>query len=163
MRLGTSIRSTAIWFKADVQSDSRRRHPSPARLSVRNLPRRTRKVTIALEFIPKLVCHWRMSPSVAKNRSAQRSTTKPAAAAIKTQLASEIRSEILERHLSQSEAARLLGIPQPKISAIFNDHLAGFSVERLFRILNGLGRDIVISVRRHDRKSNLGGTYISAA
>ncbi len=40
------------------------------------------------------------------------------------------------RRLSQTAAARLLDINQPKISALVNYRLDGFSVERLMRFLN---------------------------
>ena len=49
----------------------------------------------------------------------------------KVRLAVAIQQIIQERRLSQAAAARLLDINQPKISALVNYHLDGFSVERL--------------------------------
>jgi len=62
----------------------------------------------------------------------------------KAQLAYKISEIIKERRLSQSEAAEILGTEQPKISAIMNGKLAGFSLERLINFLNILGRDVQI-------------------
>ncbi len=61
-------------------------------------------------------------------------------------------NEIIEaRHLSQSTAARLLDINQPKISALVNYRLEGFSVERLMHFLNALDRDVEIIIRKKPR------------
>jgi len=49
--------------------------------------------------------------------------------------------------MTQAEAAEVLGIGQPKISALINGKLAGFSTARLFRFLNALGRDVEIIVK----------------
>jgi predicted XRE-type DNA-binding protein len=64
----------------------------------------------------------------------------------KAQLASEINRAIAERGLNQSQAAKLLGISQPKVSALSTGKLAGFSIDRLFKLLNLLGQYIVITV-----------------
>jgi len=69
----------------------------------------------------------------------------------KADLALEISRSIEERGLTQSQAAELLGIDQPKISALVRGRLGGFSMERLYRFLNALGKDIEIVVR--DQKS----------
>ena len=55
---------------------------------------------------------------------------------------------IEQRGLSQTEAAHLLEINQPKISALANYRLEGFSVERLLHFLNALGRDVEIVIRK---------------
>jgi predicted XRE-type DNA-binding protein len=49
--------------------------------------------------------------------------------------------------MTQAEAAELLGIDQPKISALVNGKLSGFSTARLFRFLNALGQDVEIVVK----------------
>jgi len=41
----------------------------------------------------------------------------------------------------------LLGVDQPKVSALVRGQLAGFSLERLMRFLNILGRDVQIVVK----------------
>ena len=81
----------------------------------------------------------------------------------KVDLATAINKAISERQLSQAEASSALGMPQPKISAIANFRLDGFSVQRLFRILNALGRDVVIQVGEKKESGSTGRTYVSAA
>jgi predicted XRE-type DNA-binding protein len=70
----------------------------------------------------------------------------------KAQLASVIGQVIKRRRLTQSAAARLMGIDQPKVSALLNGRIANFSSERLMRLLTALGRDIDIIVRRRSAK-----------
>jgi predicted XRE-type DNA-binding protein len=55
------------------------------------------------------------------------------------------------RKLSQAEAARVLGVTQPKVSALRHYKLAGFSVERLMNLLTALDQDIEIVIRRKPR------------
>lgn len=66
----------------------------------------------------------------------------------KVELAMKINSIIEKRHLNQAAAAALLGIQQPKVSALKNYKLDGFSVERLMELLVALGRDVEIRVKR---------------
>lgn len=65
---------------------------------------------------------------------------------IKAELVRQISELITMRHLLQTEAAQLLGIDQPKVSALLRGKLSGFSTERLFRFLNALGSDVEIRV-----------------
>ena len=58
-------------------------------------------------------------------------------------------NQIIERaRLSQVAAADALKINQPKISALANYRLDGFSVERLMNFLNALGQDVEIVIRK---------------
>lgn len=66
----------------------------------------------------------------------------------KAELAAKIIAEIQRRRLTQSQAAAILGIDQPKVSALKQGKLSGFSIERLMRFLLALGRDIDITVKR---------------
>ena len=66
----------------------------------------------------------------------------------KVRLAVAINEIIADSDLSQTAAARRLGINQPKISALAHYQLDGFSVERLMHFLNALGRDVEIVIRR---------------
>lgn len=66
---------------------------------------------------------------------------------VKAELARKISSIIAAQNLTQTEAATLLGIDQPKVSALVNGKLSGFSTTRLFRFLNSLGRDVEIVVK----------------
>src|SRR3546814_13817704 len=60
----------------------------------------------------------------------------------KAQLASHIRQTIRRRRLTQVAAAALMGIYQPKVSALLNGGLAHFSSDRLTRLTTALGMDI---------------------
>jgi predicted XRE-type DNA-binding protein len=72
-------------------------------------------------------------------------------------------NEIVRRQLSQAEAARRLNINQPKISALRNYRLQGFSVERLMNFLTALNRDVEIVIHRKSRKSKGGRIFVTAA
>jgi len=72
---------------------------------------------------------------------------KPDELMAKADLASKIIDEIQRRRLTQSQAAAILGIDQPKVSALKQGGLSGFSIERLMRFLLLLGRDIEITVK----------------
>jgi predicted XRE-type DNA-binding protein len=65
----------------------------------------------------------------------------------KTRLAIAINRIIKEQRLKQIDAAGLLGVPQPKVSALVNYRLDGFSVEKLMDFIVALGRDVEIVVR----------------
>ncbi|WP_019503220.1 helix-turn-helix domain-containing protein [Pleurocapsa sp. PCC 7319] len=66
---------------------------------------------------------------------------------IKAELARRISGIISQKGLTQIEAAELLDIDQPKVSALTRGKLDGFSTTRLFRFLNALGNDIEIVVK----------------
>jgi len=66
---------------------------------------------------------------------------------VKAELASKISSLIEQKNLTQIEAAELLGIDQPKVSALTRGKLSGFSTARLLRFLNALGNDVEIVVK----------------
>ncbi len=65
----------------------------------------------------------------------------------KAELVQRISDIIAERKLTQVRAAKLLGIDQPKVSALLRGKLDGFSTDRLFRFLNTLGVDVEIVIR----------------
>ena len=64
----------------------------------------------------------------------------------KAELARQINAIIKNKNLTQVSAALLLGVDQPKISALNIGKLSGFSLERLFRFLNILDQTITIKV-----------------
>ena len=74
----------------------------------------------------------------------------------KAELVQRICDIIAERKLTQTRAAALLGIDQPKVSALMRGKLDGFSLDRLFRFLNALGRDVEIVIRpaRHEGEAD---------
>lgn len=81
---------------------------------------------------------------------------------VKSNLAMQLSSIIEKRHLSQIEAASILGIPQPKVSMILNGKLRGFSVEKLCHFLTLFGRDvdIVVKARTKEGRGQFRVTYL---
>jgi predicted XRE-type DNA-binding protein len=69
---------------------------------------------------------------------------------VKSTIAMKINQIVENRHLSQTQAATILGISQPKISMIQQGKLRGFSLEKLCNLLTLLGRDVSIVIK--DRK-----------
>ncbi|HJQ56661.1 MAG TPA: helix-turn-helix transcriptional regulator [Vineibacter sp.] len=62
-------------------------------------------------------------------------------------LAKKVNDIMAQRKLTQTEAARVLGIPQSKVSFIQNYKLKGISLERLMLALAALGQNVEIVVR----------------
>lgn len=89
----------------------------------------------------------------------------PTEALAKAQLASRIANTLKARALTQAEAAALLGVDQPKVSALLRGQLRGFSYERLLRFLTVLGCDISIVVKpvSKSRRSRHGEILVKAA
>jgi predicted XRE-type DNA-binding protein len=48
------------------------------------------------------------------------------------------------QQLSQTKAAKRIGMAQPRLSAIVRGHFNGYSVERMLRILNRPGHAVKI-------------------
>ena len=65
--------------------------------------------------------------------------------------------------LSQADAAKVLGITQPKVSALRHYKLAGFSVERLMNLLTALDQDVEIVIRQKPRSRKSGRISVVAA
>jgi len=66
---------------------------------------------------------------------------------VKAQLVSKIAEIIQQRELTQVEAAGLLGLTQPKVSALLRGQFRGFSERRLIDCLTSLGRDVQIVIK----------------
>jgi predicted XRE-type DNA-binding protein len=79
---------------------------------------------------------------------------------IKAELVRQISELITAKKLSQIEAAKCLGIDQPKISALLRGKLSGFSIERLFRFLNALGSDVEIRVMTKPKSDSQAQTRV---
>ena len=80
----------------------------------------------------------------------------------KAGMAQAISSIIAKRHLTQREAARLLGIDQPKVSALVRGRLSGFSIDRLLRFLVALDRDVEITIKPKPRRRSGGRVNVVA-
>lgn len=71
---------------------------------------------------------------------------------VKAKLVMKI-SEIVRRAgLTQVETARILGLTQPKVSALFRGQFRGISERKLIDCLTSLGRDVEIVVRDAPRR-----------
>jgi predicted XRE-type DNA-binding protein len=81
----------------------------------------------------------------------------------KADIAARVCEVIVERGLSQRKAAALLGVDQPKVSALMRGRLEGFSLGRLFRFLNALDRDVEIIIKPKRESSSRASTRIVAA
>jgi predicted XRE-type DNA-binding protein len=66
----------------------------------------------------------------------------------KSELAAEILRIVRRRRLTQAEAAKLLGIRQPKVSELLRGRLDGFSTDRLLRFITQLGYNVQIKVSK---------------
>jgi len=71
----------------------------------------------------------------------------------KTILAKKINDILDDRRLAQSQVTELLGMPQPKVSAIRNYKLRSISLECLMQALTALGQHIRIVVSPSNRNS----------
>jgi len=81
----------------------------------------------------------------------------------KADLAIRITEAIRARRLTQTQAARVLKIDQPKISRLLRGQLSGFSTERLMHFLTLLGRDVEITVRPAPRSRRQGHLRVTTA
>jgi predicted XRE-type DNA-binding protein len=66
----------------------------------------------------------------------------------KSELAAEILRIVQRRRLTQAEAAKLLGIRQPKVSELLRGRLDGFSTDRLLRFITRLGYHVQIKLSK---------------
>ena len=81
----------------------------------------------------------------------------------KLRLAYALNQVLDARKLSQADAAKVLGVTQPKVSALRHYKLAGFSVERLMNLLTALDQDVEIVIRRKPRSRKTGRISVVAA
>jgi predicted XRE-type DNA-binding protein len=66
---------------------------------------------------------------------------------LKAHLVTLLSKAIKAKGLNQYQAAELLGIDQPKISALVRGQFRGYSLERLFKFLNALDLDVEVNVK----------------
>lgn len=75
----------------------------------------------------------------------------------KVELARQVNNIIDKRGLKQTEAAKILNIDQPKVSALSCGRLDDFSIERLISFLNKLDRDVEIVVKKRPTRRKTHG------
>lgn len=81
----------------------------------------------------------------------------------KLRLAHAINGVIARQRLNQAAAADKLGVNQPKVSALANYKLDGFSVERLMTFLTALDQDVEIVIRKKPRSRHAARISVIAA
>lgn len=81
----------------------------------------------------------------------------------KLRLAHALNQVLTQQGLTQTAAAQLLGLTQPKVSALRHYKLAGFSVERLMTLLTVLDRDVEIVIRKKPRSRSVARISVVAA
>ncbi len=80
----------------------------------------------------------------------------------KHELAHRIETILKKKRLTQAKASAILGISQPKVSALLNGKIAGFSIERLLKFLIALDQGIEIRVKpkpTRSKKSKNAGSF----
>lgn len=75
----------------------------------------------------------------------------------------QISQIIKDRGLTQDKAAKLLGIPQSKVSCLMNGKLSLFSLEHLFELLNALDSDVEIIIKPKGKEERIATTNIVLA
>ena len=79
---------------------------------------------------------------------------------IKAQLATKIADIIRRRKLTQQMAAKLIGLPQPKLSEMLRGNFRGISEVKMIECLNNLGRDVEIVVHKTSKRQAPGTTHV---
>ena len=79
---------------------------------------------------------------------------------VKALLAAKIGEILKHRHLTQVQAAEILGMPQPKLSGMLLGQFRGISEAKMLDCMNRLGRDVEIVVRKPSRSGTTGRTSV---
>ena len=79
----------------------------------------------------------------------------------KAHLANRISALIVREGLTQQQAADILGVDQPKVSALVGGNLSGFSTDRLLRFALALGYDVHLTLRRHRPSGTAGSMRVA--
>jgi predicted XRE-type DNA-binding protein len=74
---------------------------------------------------------------------------RPDELAAKSRLITLVSNEIRKRGLTQSAAGDILGLDQPNVSALMNEKISRFSVEKLMSFAAKLGFSVSIHVEGH--------------
>ena len=82
---------------------------------------------------------------------------------IKAQLAAKIAEIVQRRGLTRTRTAEILGLTQPKDSALLKGRFRGISEHRLLECLTRLGRDVHIVVKPTPRSRSNGRLTLSVA
>lgn len=80
----------------------------------------------------------------------------PDAMLMKAQLVTKIDEIITRKGLTQTQAGQLLGLSQPKVSALLKGNFRGISERRLMDCLTRLGSDVQVVVKAAPRNRHTG-------
>ena len=72
---------------------------------------------------------------------------------LKSSLVIQIKRFMNDKHMTQTQLAKLVGLDQPRISKLLRGHLNEFSVERLMFIVNRLGRRVEVRISEREYSS----------
>jgi predicted XRE-type DNA-binding protein len=82
---------------------------------------------------------------------------------VKAQLATKIGEIIKRRRLTQTEAAEIIGMPQPKLSGLLRGQFRGISETKMLNCVTRLGRDVKIVVGPARRRTGAGRIEVLSA
>jgi len=82
---------------------------------------------------------------------------------VKARLAAKIAEIVRRRALTQAQTAEILGLTQPKVSALLKGRFRGISEHRLMECLTRLGRDVHIVIKPAPRSRSNGRLTLSVA
>lgn len=80
----------------------------------------------------------------------------------RAQLAHRIHAIVKQRGLKQKEAADILGLKQPDVSALMNGKFLDFSVDRLLNLLVRLNQEVEITIKPAPRGKESRGIQVHA-
>ena len=73
----------------------------------------------------------------------------------KSRMMTLISEEVRKRGLTQSAAGEILGLDQPNVSALMNEKISRFSLEKLMEFAGRLGFSVSIHVEGHGVQVNV--------
>jgi predicted XRE-type DNA-binding protein len=81
----------------------------------------------------------------------------------KADLVIRIAQIITSEKLTQTEAAKRIGVSQPEISKMLRGHFSSYSLERLLLMLTKLGRDVTIKIDEPKKAPKRTGRLVVSA
>ena len=82
---------------------------------------------------------------------------------LKAHLVMRLSQAIKAKGLNQYQAAEVLGIDQPKVSALVRGQFRGYSLERLFKFLNAFDFDVEVNVKSKPEDRERSYTTVGSA
>ncbi len=81
---------------------------------------------------------------------------------LKAHLVMSLSQAIKAKGLNQYQAGVVLGIDQPKVSALVRGQFRGYSLERLFKFLNAFDLDVEVSIKSKSEDRERGYTTVGS-